>query len=123
MKYELKLIDGRLVIDMNNHDAMEFKADGYTGLPEKFEIDDLSLAPVVGTVNLSEDQITKIKSTYQNGGKCGWCDDIVTELSQPHIYDRAYGKKMCRGCWNHDREVYKGTYGDDIGEFDPIRVS
>lgn len=27
---------------------------------------------------------------------------------------------MCRHCWEHDREVYKGSYGEDIGPFRPV---
>lgn len=121
MKYELKLLDGRLVIDMDNHDAMEFKADGYTGLPERLELDELALAPVIGTVDLDEEQLAKIKSEFKNGGKCDWCDEIASELSRPHIHDLAIGKKICRNCWDLDRAVYKASYDDDIGEFEPIR--
>ncbi|MGM1048382.1 MAG: hypothetical protein ACQEXX_19895 [Bacillota bacterium] len=120
MKYTLKLIDGRLVIDMDCHDAMNFKSDGYSGIPERFELDELALAPVMGTVELSEEQVTKIKAEYENGGECDWCGDIASELSHPHMFDMAIGKKICRGCWDHDREVYKGSYGEDIGEFNPI---
>lgn len=39
MKFNLVLIDNRLIIDMNVNDLLEFKADGYTGLPEKFDLD------------------------------------------------------------------------------------
>lgn len=56
--------------------------------------------------------------------KCDWCDAEVggeTELSHPHMFDMAFGKRMCRHCWDHDREVYKGSYGEDIGEFKPIQ--
>ncbi|URN94515.1 MAG: hypothetical protein NAG76_22305 [Candidatus Pristimantibacillus lignocellulolyticus] len=49
--------------------------------------------------------------------KCGWCDSLTTEVSHPHMFDAALGEKMCKECWNHDREVYKGSYGEDIGEF------
>lgn len=121
-KLMLRLVDGQLVIDMDKHDAMEFKADGYTGLPEKFDLDVLCLAPVIGTVELSKEQLNLIDAAYKNGGKCNWCDNVVSELSHPHFYDFAVGKKMCRHCWDHDREVYKGSYGEDIGEFVAIAV-
>ena len=49
-KLMLRLVDNQLVIDMDNHDAMEFMADGYTGLPQKYDLDVLCLAPVIGTV-------------------------------------------------------------------------
>lgn len=52
---------------------------------------------------------------------CNWCGNPAQELSHPHLFDMAFGKRMCRHCWDHDREVYKGAYGEDIGEFKPIR--
>ncbi|MEC0167400.1 hypothetical protein [Paenibacillus graminis] len=52
--------------------------------------------------------------------ECDWCGNPATELSHPHIFDMAFGKEMCKHCWEHDREVYKGSYGEDIGEFKPI---
>ena len=56
-------------------------------------------------------------------GKCDWCDSVTDQLSHPHMFDMALGKKMCKECWNHDRDVYKGSYGEDIGEFYPIKDS
>lgn len=55
--------------------------------------------------------------------KCGWCDSLTTEVSHPHMFDAAIGEKMCKECWNHDREVYKGSYGEDIGEFVAVKDS
>lgn len=52
--------------------------------------------------------------------KCDWCGEPADELSHPHMFDMAIGRKMCRVCWDHDREVYKGSYGEDIGDFKPI---
>ncbi|WP_411736070.1 hypothetical protein [Paenibacillus sp. M2] len=120
MKFNLVLIDNRLVIDMNVNDVLEFKADGYTGLPEKVDLDVMGEADVIGIVELSDEQVAKIKAEYKNGGECAWCGEIASELSLPHIYDFVRDKRMCRNCWNHDREVYKGSYGDDIGEFKPV---
>ncbi|MET3831008.1 hypothetical protein ABIC86_002474 [Paenibacillus sp. DS2363] len=120
MKYNLVIIGDKLVIDMEEASVLEFKADGYTGLPEKFDLDVMAEASVIGTVELSEEQVTKIKSEYTNGGECDWCGEVVAELSHPHFHDFAIGKKMCRTCWDHDRDVYKGSYGDDIGDFKPI---
>lgn len=57
---------------------------------------------------------------FEVGKECDWCGEIAHELSHPHIFDPALGKEMCRNCWDHDREVYKGSYGEDIGEFKPI---
>lgn len=54
--------------------------------------------------------------------ECDWCGEPAEELSHPHRFDMAIGKKMCWGCWDHDREVYKGSYGEDIGEFKPIKT-
>lgn len=53
--------------------------------------------------------------------ECDWCGGKATELSHPHMFDMAFGKQMCRHCWDHDRKVYKGSYGEDIGEFKPIQ--
>lgn len=58
--------------------------------------------------------------TMPEFSRCNWCDEPATELSHPHMFDMAVGKRMCRGCWDHDREVYKGSYGEDIGPFRPI---
>lgn len=52
--------------------------------------------------------------------KCGWCDEWAYQLSNPHMFDAAMGQKMCKACWDHDREVYKGSMGEDIGEFTPV---
>lgn len=120
MKYNLVIIGDKLVIDMEEASVLEFKGDGYTGLPGKFDLDVMAEAAVIGTVELSEEQVTKIKAEYKNGGECDWCNEIASELSFPHFHDFAIGKRMCRNCWDHDREVYKGSYGDDIGDFKPI---
>lgn len=121
MKYTLRLIENRLVIDMEKHDAKSFKSKSYTGLPETFELDEMCLAPVIGVVELNDEQEAKISAAFECGGKCDWCDEPSAELSHPHIFDPAVGKRICRNCWNHDREVYKGSYGEDIGEFKPIK--
>jgi uncharacterized Zn finger protein (UPF0148 family) len=68
--------------------------------------------------------ITVWVSSLPELAKCDWCDNEVVgeqELSHPHMLDMAFGKRMCRHCWDHDREVYKGSYGEDIGEFKPIQ--
>ncbi|BFH12755.1 hypothetical protein WJ0W_004614 [Paenibacillus melissococcoides] len=116
--YDLKLVDDRLVIDLHDHDD-QFRAKGYTGLPETFDLAEISTAPVVGTVQLEEEQFNRIMAEYTGGGECAWCGEVRKELREPHIFDRApNGGKMCRHCWDHDREVYKGSYGEDIGPFD-----
>ncbi|MFE4712620.1 MULTISPECIES: hypothetical protein [unclassified Paenibacillus] len=68
--------------------------------------------------------ITFWVSNLPEFAKCDWCDADVkdeTELSHPHMFDPAIDHRMCRNCWDHDREVYKGSYGEDIGEFKPIK--
>lgn len=52
--------------------------------------------------------------------ECDWCGEPAVELSHPHIFDMAIGKRMCRRCWDHDRKACKGAYGEDIGPFKPI---
>ncbi|MFW5433722.1 hypothetical protein [Paenibacillus apiarius] len=116
--YDLKFLDGRLVIDLLDYDD-QFMAKGYTGLPETFYLADIGTAPVVGTVTLSEEQFDHIMAEYTGGGECAWCGEVRKELRNPHIFDQdPNGGKMCRYCWDHDREVYKGSYGEDIGSFD-----
>ncbi|TYA10972.1 hypothetical protein FRY98_24715 [Paenibacillus faecis] len=58
--------------------------------------------------------------TMPEFSECDWCGEPAVELSYPHMFDLAIGKRMCRGCWDHDREAYKGAYGEDIGPFHPI---
>lgn len=114
-EFDLIYIDGRLALDLKNlNDNLELMA--YTGAPEYLPMS--GPAPIVGTVRLSDEQYAKIVAEYENGGECAWCGEIASELRKPHIYDRApNGGRMCRSCWDHDREMYKGAYGDDIGPF------
>ncbi len=51
---------------------------------------------------------------------CDWCGENTNKLSYPHNFDYVPGARICESCWNHDREVYKGSYGEDIGEFKAI---
>ncbi|AJS59249.1 hypothetical protein [Paenibacillus sp. IHBB 10380] len=96
MKFILRLINNHLVIKMDNHDEFNFKGKGYTGLPEKFDFDTLRLAPVVGVVEISEEQYIHIMSLYENGGECDWCREIASELSGPHMHNMAIRKSMSR---------------------------
>lgn len=66
--YDLKLVDDRLVIDLHDHDE-HFRAKGYTGLPETFDLGKISTAPVVGTVQLEEEQYNHIMAEYAGGGQ------------------------------------------------------
>lgn len=117
--YDLKFLDGRLVIDLLDHSVEQFTAKGYTGLPETFDLAAISTAPVVGVVQLDEEQYKCIMAEYAGGGECAWCGEVRKELRESHIFDRAPDNgKMCRHCWDHDREMYKGSYGEDIGSFD-----
>ncbi|QDM47278.1 hypothetical protein FLT43_12215 [Paenibacillus thiaminolyticus] len=73
----------------------------------------------MGTIQLTEEQYSQIAAEHAGGGECAWCGEVRKELRSPHIFDRApNGGKMRRYCWDHDREVYKGAYGEDIGPFD-----
>jgi hypothetical protein len=87
----------------------------YDGLPNRIEIGE---AELIGTVDLSQEQLEKIRAEYENGGECGWCDNVVSELRDCHQFDRSEdGEKMCHECWNHDRAMYLKSYGEDIGPF------
>ncbi|WP_201264984.1 hypothetical protein [Brevibacillus reuszeri] len=113
--YNLLRVEDRLYIHLgaDEHDPVYQLA--YDGLPNRIEIGE---AEVVGTVEMSPEQLEKIRAEYENGGECGWCGEIAAKLRHPHLYDFAPGEKMCKSCWNHDRGVYLGSYGDDIGPYD-----
>lgn len=117
-RFELKIIDNKLVIDLNKTTDDYMECYGYDGMPNKYDICDLGPAEVIGMVDISDHQINMIMAEYENGGECGWCDNVSKELRDPHLFDFAPGKKMCRNCWDHDREMYLGSYGEDIGPFD-----
>jgi hypothetical protein len=44
--------------------------------------------PVVGTVQLTGDQLAKIMAEYRNGGECSWYGEIKSELRDSHRFDR-----------------------------------
>lgn len=64
--------------------------------------------------------ITHWLSSLPDIPECDWCGEPATQLSHPHMFDPAIGERMCGNCWEHDREVYRGSYGEDIGPFKPI---
>ncbi|MBZ6022457.1 hypothetical protein LA440_04620 [Bacillus cereus] len=118
-KYELKIIDNTLVIDLREMTDDYMYSNGYDGLPTKYDTCDIGPAKVIGMVELSDEQLNAIKNEYKNGGTCGWCDEVRTVLREPHMFDHgSNGEKMCKHCWEHDREMYLGSYGEDIGSFD-----
>lgn len=116
-EYALKVINDRLVIDLDKMTEDYSEAYGYDGKPSKYDIGEVSCTEPFAIIELSEHQVNRIMAEYENGGECGWCGEISSELSSPHIFDFTPGEKMCRNCWNHDREMYKGSTGEDIGEF------
>lgn len=40
----------------------------------------------------------------------------MSVLSHQHMFDSATGK-MCKHCWNQDRQAYLGSLGEDIEPF------
>ncbi|HDR4863248.1 TPA: hypothetical protein QCR61_005621 [Bacillus cereus] len=117
-KYKLKIIDNKLVIDLNEMTNDYMYSNGYDGLPTKYDTCDIGPAKVIGTVELSEEQLKVIRNEYKNGGECGWCGEVRSVLKPPHMFDLSLKEKMCKYCWEHDREMYKGSHGEDIGPFD-----
>ncbi|UED78099.1 hypothetical protein [Brevibacillus sp. DP1.3A] len=113
--YNLLLVEDRLYIHMGCDEQDPLYQYAYDGLPNRIEIGE---AEIVGTVELTPEQLEKIQAEYENGGECGWCGEIAKNLRPSHMFDFAPGKKMCKNCWNHDRGVYLGSYGEDIGPFD-----
>lgn len=116
-KFLLKIVNDRLVIDMNKMTDDYSEAFGYDGLPSKYDIGELANAEVFTTIELDDGAVEQIMAEYKGGGECGWCNDIVKELRTPHQFDFADGK-MCRRCWEFDREMYKGSMGVDIGPYE-----
>lgn len=113
--YNLLRVEDRIYIHLGVDEQDPVYQLAYDGLPNRIEIGE---ADIVGTVELSPEQLEMIRAEYENGGECGWCGEVSGKLRHPHLYDFAPGEKMCKGCWNHDRSVYLGSYGDDIGPFD-----
>ena len=78
-KYDLKIIDNRLVIDLNKLKDDFSESYGYAGRPSFYDVGELACAPVVGEVELTQHQLDKIMAEYENGGECGWCGEVVPE--------------------------------------------
>ena len=50
--------------------------------------------------------------------KCDYCgENVETVRKTPVVADMGQGYKMCKICWDNERETIKGTYGRDIGGF------
>ncbi|WP_201264979.1 hypothetical protein [Brevibacillus reuszeri] len=113
--YNLLRVNDRLYIHLGADEEDPVYQLAYDGLPNRIEIGE---ADIVGTVELTAEQLEKIQSEYENGGECGWCGEIARKLVHPHIFDFAPRQKMCKNCWNHDRGVYLGSIGVDIGQFE-----
>jgi hypothetical protein len=116
--FDLKKINDRLVIDLNKMTDDYSEAYGYDGLPSKYEVGEIGCIEAFATIDLTDHQYNRLMAEYENGGECDWCGEIKKELRGPHLLDFDPGKKMCRECWNMDRETYKGSLGEDIGPFD-----
>lgn len=121
-KYALKIVNNRLVIDLNQMTEDYTTACGYDGQPSHYDIGELACAEEFAMIELTNKHIEVIMAEYANGGECGWCGRVAKELSHPHMFDFAPGQKMCRGCWDVDRETYLGSMGEDIGEFVPWKT-
>jgi hypothetical protein len=116
-KYALKIVGDRLVIDLGVDEEDVQYSYGYDGTPKMIDTCDIWSAEVIGTVELTEEQLSRIRVEYQNGGKCDYCDELVRELrTSPFLADA--GARMCQNCWNMTRETYIGSEGTDIGPFE-----
>ena len=98
-KYELKMIDNKLVIDMGNNENDDMTAYGYNGSPSVYDTCDIHLAKIVGTVELRQEQIEAIQNEYKAGDKCGWCVEGSKKLSDSHLSfsDRILLPQACEG--------------------------
>lgn len=116
--FDLKIIKGRLVIDMDKTTEDYMESYAYDGKPSKYDTGELACTEPFAVIQLSDHQVARIMSEYENGGECGWCGDIKSELREPHLLDYVSGEKICRECWEMDRTNYLGALGEDIGPFD-----
>lgn len=116
-RFTLKVVNERLVIDLNKMKDDYSESYGYDGKPNYYDIGELACAEPLTVVDLTESQLNKIMAEYENGGECGWCGEVAAELSGPHMMDFLLDERMCKKCWEHDREMYLGSVGTDIGEF------
>ncbi|GLY11371.1 hypothetical protein [Pseudobacillus badius] len=115
-KFALKIVNNRLVIDLNKMTDDYMEAYGYDGKPSMYDIGELGCAEVVAEIELGNGTVKKIMAEYDGGGECGLCGDIARKLRPCHPFDLA--GRICQRCWEHDRETYKGSYGEDIGPFE-----
>lgn len=116
-KYDLKLFEGRLVIDMGYNENDVLVAFGYTGVPEKFDICELGPAEIIGTIELNQQQLEKIQSEYKNGGECDYCEESAKKL-RPSPFLGDAGAKMCKHCWEMTQKEYAASHDEHIGDFE-----
>ncbi|KXZ22379.1 hypothetical protein P4T89_12820 [Bacillus nakamurai] len=115
-KFDLKLIGGQLVIDMGQTADDRFKHIGYNGQPAIYDFDEICV-PIIGTVELSDEQIKKIGLAYTNGDKCDYCEEY-TDKVRPSPFMADAGASMCKECWDGTKEEYATSTDEHIGDFE-----
>ncbi|WP_144459401.1 hypothetical protein [Bacillus pumilus] len=115
MAYLLFLIDDRLVIDLRETDK-DGLIKGYTGKPEYFESNETFYQNLIGSVNLTDEQLIKIDLEYINGGLCHYCGEAANKVRpSPFMGDIS---SMCKECWDATRQEYAASHDEHIGAFE-----
>ncbi|QNP18249.1 hypothetical protein H9S87_18930 (plasmid) [Bacillus pumilus] len=109
------MIDDRLVIDLRETDK-DGLIKGYTGKPEYFESNETFYQNLIGSVNLTDEQLTKIELEYINGGLCHYCGESANKVRPlPFMGDIS---SMCKDCWDMTKKEYAASHDEHIGEFE-----
>lgn len=114
MNYSLYLIDDRLVIDLGQGEKSQHKA--FSGVPELVETHIFAQEPI-GQVEISDEQLKKIKVTFHNGGLCDYCDELSNKV-RPSPFMGDIGSSMCKDCWDMTKKEYAASHDEHIGNFE-----
>ncbi|WP_435246676.1 hypothetical protein [Streptomyces sp. NRRL F-5630] len=113
MNYSLYLIDDRLVIDLGAGEKSQHKA--FSGVPELLETHTFCEEPI-GQVEITDEQLKKIKVSFHNGGLCHYCGESANKLRpSPFMGDIS---SMCKECWDATRREYAASHDEHIGAFE-----
>lgn len=114
MNYSLYLIDDRLVIDLGAGEKSQHKA--FSGVPELVETHTFCQEPI-GQVEITDEQLKKIKVSFHNGGLCDYCDELSNKV-RPSPFMGDIGSSMCKECWDATRQEYAASHDEHIPQFE-----
>ncbi|MCY9671749.1 hypothetical protein M5W63_04360 [Bacillus pumilus] len=113
MNYSLYLIDDRLVIDLGAGEKSQHKA--FSGVPELVETHTFCEEPI-GQVEITDEQLKKIKVSFHNGGLCDYCDELSNKVRpSPFMGDTG---SMCKDCWDMTKREYAASHDEHIPQFE-----